>query len=300
MKEDEIATVEKIIHQETNQSANQITPILGFGSVNQIFEIITPEQNFVVRLNKEDKTKYEFPKEKWCLEAVAKLGIISPKVFGLGYMDGYSYMLQNKVDGLNGTLCSENIKLKIWESLGQYAKLYSKIQCYGYGYKINALRIPEFSSSWVKHISYNLSELKADDTLLEKKILSKKEQSRVKRHIVSLREEKFTFGLVHGDLSERNVLVQGEKVFLLDWGTAGIGVVPHGETACLLENAEITTTKLDQYLKGLGLDKIYFQKNELLIRKLMLLSSLDTYRWALGNPGVSLEHYEMKVQKAYF
>lgn len=300
MKEDEIDLVEKIIHLKTGQDAIQINPILGYGSVNQIYAVLSKKQDYVVRLNGEDKAKYEFPKEQWCLEAAAKLGIPSPIVLGIGYLEGYSYMLQNRIEGQNGTLCTETENLEIWETLGRYTRSFSALQCHGYGFKINTNRIAEFSSSWERHIAYNLSELTPDDPLLKNKVLSKKEQDSIRGIVDSLRKEKFSFGLVHGDLSLRNVIVQRGKVFLLDWGTAAIDVAPHGEFVCLLENNEITTSQMARFLKGLGLDKALYKKMESTIQKLRLLNSLDKYRWALGQPSVSIELYEKKIRKAYF
>src|SRR5437016_3120288 len=79
-----------------------IEPIVGHGSVNQIFIITTDTEKLVIRLN-DDRGFDEFVKEKWCIEQATAKGVPGPKVLKLGELGEYSYMVQTFLEGVVGS-----------------------------------------------------------------------------------------------------------------------------------------------------------------------------------------------------
>lgn len=290
----------KILNRETGEKLQVIEPVLGFGVVNQVFKVQSRSGNpYILRLNSEDKSRYEYPREKLCLEAVAKLGIPSPQPLGIGYEDGFSYMLQTCVEGQNGTLASEAEQRLIWKSLGEYARIFNRLTFHGPGYKIFPEKVAEHSPGWQEQISYNIAELNETDPLLERNIVSVAEQTVIKKALRTLMEESFVFGLFHGDLSPRNVIFRKDTVYLLDWGTAEIGTVPYHELGALIRNNEAAGDHLHLFLEGMGINPPEFEKLKPVLSRIHLLISLDKYRWATDHAIENLDQYEEGITLAF-
>ena len=105
-----------------NEGVKAVVPIVGRGSVNQIFIVKTASREVVVRLNDAETSWQEYEKEKWCLEQASAKGIPGPTVLTLGKVGAVAYMLQTLVAGDNGE-DSHLGRTAIWRKLGQYAKI---------------------------------------------------------------------------------------------------------------------------------------------------------------------------------
>lgn len=283
--------IQTILQQELNDSVDSIQEINGLGSVNRIFEVKGGKQTYIFRLNNSSK-EIEYRKEKWCLENVIKLGIPSPKVLKMGFRDNLVFMIQEKVLGLNGKLCSLEEKQEIWRNLGAYAAKYHTIQ----RIEEEAVEAQEFHKDWKARLIYNIAELQEKDSLLKNKILSQAEHLKTKQTLLKLKNIKFNVGLVHGDLCPRNVVWAKETTYLLDWGTAEINVVPHTEIGLVLLSKEASETEFNLFLEGLGISSAQYQAIEEEIHILNLLHQLDKYRWAEGYDVENLQDYGQKVQ----
>ena len=49
--------------------------------------------------------------------------------------------------------------------------------------------------------------------------------------------------MVHGNLCPRNVILSNKEVYLLDWGTAEINVLPHHEIGLVMLAGEASTAE---------------------------------------------------------
>ena len=106
-------------------------------------------------------------------------------------------------------------------------------------------------------------------------------QSRVKAVVESL-DHSFEFGLSHGDLALRNLLVDpGRPPVLIDWGSAATGPVPHTDLLNLLRNHEELDNPRDDELtffsEGYGVDLDALRPQ---LDAMQTLSAIDLVRWA--------------------
>ncbi|MEO1654611.1 MAG: aminoglycoside phosphotransferase family protein, partial [Bacteroidota bacterium] len=250
--------------------------------------------SYIIRLNQDDKLR-EYLKEKWCLEQMRKLGIPSPKVIRIGQWKELAYVIQNKVPGRNGEVLSPSVKKQIWAQLGKYATRYQQI---------HQAEDPQIDfilrhRDWQARLLYNLEELNQTDSLLEKQIFTPEEHSFAQASLASLLDRKLEMGLVHGDLCPRNVVVEGDQIHLLDWGTAEINVVPHTELGILMISEEASPVDFQLFLDGMGLSGEAFKKLEKEIQLFNFLHRLDKYRWAEAHCPEHLSNYAQKVRMTY-
>jgi serine/threonine-protein kinase RIO1 len=106
-------------------------------------------------------------------------------------------------------------------------------------------------------------------------------------------------GLVHGDLCPRNVIVNKQDIYLLDWGTAEINIVPHNEIGQLLMSDEVSKAEFKVFLNGMGISNDEFKSMEEEINVLNFLHQLDIYRWAEGQGISKINDYPLKVKNTF-
>lgn len=286
--------IREIINREQSEKVLSFREIKGFGTVNTIFDIRAQEGNYILRLNRDDK-RLEYKKEKWCIDKIGGLGIPTAEVLSIGMINEYCFMIQRKIPGINGAKCESKERINIWLRLGEYAATYQQIK-----------RIEEeefertaFHKDWKARLEYNLKELNKEDILIREGILSKREQKKAREALDSLRNKEFEMGLVHGDLSPRNVILNNGKIHLLDWGTAEVNIVPHNEIGIVLMSKEASNEAFTAFLSGLGIAKQEYLKIEEEINLLNFLHQLDIYRWAEGQGIAHLNDYPLKVKQTF-
>ncbi len=284
----------EIFDQEFSEIILSVSEIAGFGSVNRVFEIHGTRGEYIIRLNTDEK-KLEYQKENWCISKIRDLGIPTPKVLSYGLVKNSSFMVQEKVSGINGVKCNRRDKIKIWEKLGNYAKIFQQVK----RIEENEVEENEFHKSWKSRLEYNLGELNEEDSLVKKKIFSAVEHKKIRTVLSSIESIDFNVGLVHGDLCPRNVISNGDLIYLLDWGTAEINVVPHTEIGVLLLSREASSVELNYFLKGLGLTPNKYMAIDHELKILNLLHRLDKYRWAEGQGISNTEEYTEKIKKTF-
>lgn len=262
--------------------------IIGKGSVNKVYVVETGSRKVVVRMNDTD-TFPSFIKEKWCIEQAAAVGIPGPKVLSIGIADETAYMIQSFIDGDNG-LDSTVLKSDVWRQLGEYAKLIHSIQVKGFGGNLINPNNGEFQSpshagsdgSWQGYVQYNINSLTEHDRFINFGVVTKMESQRVRKLFVNIKKEPFRFGLNHGDISLKNTIVNQEgKVILLDWGSAEVSVVPHGDIIQLMQCQILgegpNIDEFKAFLDGYGLS----EKDLTDLKHLLLLRAFDKLRWAI-------------------
>ncbi len=286
--------IEEIFKAELNEPLRTITQIEDLGSVNTVFNVKGLHSDYIIRLNDAAKD-LEYKKEKWCLENVFRLGIPSPKIISQGFRHHFLYMIQEKIVGLNGKLCDAQTKLKIWNTLGEYAKQYQNIA------RIADIEVEanEFHKDWKARLIYNIKELNKEDSLVKNEVLTRVEQTQAIKELNKLIAVDFKTGLVHGDLCPRNVIHSEETVCLLDWGTAEINVVPHTEIGLVLMSNEANEVEFRVFLEGLAISESEYINMKKEIDLLNFLHQLDKYRWAETYDSEHIEEHEKKVRQQF-
>jgi tRNA A-37 threonylcarbamoyl transferase component Bud32 len=286
--------IHEIFSREFSEIILSVNEIKGLGSVNSVFEVHGRRGEYIIRLNTEEK-RLEYKKEHWCISSVGELGIPTPKVLSIGMLENFSFMVQEKVNGINGINYPLAKRRKIWEKLGSYVAIFQQIK----RIEDEEVEENEFHKNWKSRLRYNLSELNEEDSLLKMKVFSKVEHKEIRIALSSFESIDFNVGLVHGDLCPRNVIVNGDIIYLLDWGTAEINVIPHTEIGILLLSEEASSVEIKYFLKGLGLTPDKYMEIENELKTLNLLHRLDKYRWAEGQGISSIEDYTKKIKKAF-
>jgi tRNA A-37 threonylcarbamoyl transferase component Bud32 len=283
--------IHEIFSREFSEIILSVNEIKGLGSVNSVFEVHGRKGKYIIRLNTEEK-RLEYKKEHWCISSVRELGIPTPKVLSIGMLENFSFMVQEKVNGINGINYPLTKRRKIWEKLGSYVAIFQQIE----RIEDEEVEKNEFHKNWKSRLRYNLNELNEEDSLLKMKVFSKVEHKAIRIALSSFESIDFNVGLVHGDLCPRNVIINGDIIYLLDWGTAEINVIPHTEIGILLLSEEASSVEIKYFLKGLGLTPNKYMEIENELKTLNLLHRLDKYRWAEGQGISSIEDYSKKVR----
>lgn len=284
-----------IIERELGDTPCAIRQIVGLGIVNEVYEITGNHKAYVVRMNAEQSHLTEYKKEAWCLKEIKRLNVACPEVLAVGQEGTVAFMIQEKIEGDNGSLVADQDKLIIWKKLGQYASRYNTLP------QIDVAEVieQEFHESWRARLRYNLDQLTPDDRLLKRGGLTAEEQTQVRSMLQNLEGNDVTVGLVHGDICPRNVIMAGEEVYLLDWGTAEINVIPHHEIGLILLSKEANEQELEAFLTGYGLSNQEYEDMLPDILRLNLLHRLDKYRWAESYDLENIEAYAQKIREAF-
>lgn len=254
----------------------------GPGQVNHVFLARGDSGAFVIRFAIDPLRQNDFPIEAWCLTAAAAHGIPSPHVVASGSMRTVSYLVQSFVRGETASLAPTT---QSWRWLGRYARILHSIELTPDAPNRLYSRFGrDLATAWHAHLDYNIGQLTADDPLIELGVYAGEHQSTLTAAITALRDEPMTFGLNHGDLSLRNLLlVDGEDPVLIDWGAATAGPTPYGDLLTLmrvhLAEDNPTTAELEAFADGYG---VSWYELVPLLESMVALHHLDLVRWAIG------------------
>ena len=267
------------IAEENGLAPIGVEPIVDRGSVNHVFLVRTSGRSYVVRFARDPRRQDSYAVEAWCLARAAAVGIPSPVLVARGVLGQVPYLVQTFVDGAPGPTGG----LAEWRTLGRYARL------------IHAIPVTEdapaglFSrfgrdlpAAWRAHLDYNLDQLGPSDELIGLGVYSPDELPRLREVLLRLRSLRPGFGLTHGDLTLRNLLLpEGGAPVLLDWDTAAAGPTPYGDLLSLVrmqqEENDPDAAALAAFADGYSL-----RLPELLptLHDQLVLGQLDLVRWA--------------------
>jgi len=114
-----------------------------------------------------------------------------------------------------------------------------------------------------------------------------------------MKDKEYKVGLIHGDLSPRNIIVNDSSMYLLDWGTAAIDIIPYNEFGIILIEGEADKEEFNSFLNGMGIDEKKYVEIKTTIRKSNILHRLDKYRWATDYDVENLKNYTDKLRQVY-
>lgn len=285
-----------------SKKVKNVEPITGHGSVNQVFIVTTDTEKLVIRLNN-DRGFDEFIKEKWCIEKASAKGVPSPHVMVVGETGSHSYMVLSFLEGVIGSQGKID-RIAVWEEIGKYTKLIHNIPVSGFGLGSSELIESHPNTSlnkWKKFVTYNIESLTPEDKLIALGALNKEQSQKVKKLFEELIQKPFHFGLNHGDISLKNVMVSnGNKVSVFDWGSAEAEIVPHHDIGVILEDSlQSNSPDFKVFLKGYGLSQPDYNAMEEDLYSLMLLRVIDKLRWAIDKHEVDVPAFTARVKEFY-
>lgn len=284
----DIELASRIVSDLLNEPALEAVPITGRGDVNRVLRVTAGGRAVVVRLNDDDDTLDRFAKERWCMERAAEAGIPGPVVLAVGKRGDTGYMVLSFIPGDHGTESSLSPD-QLWRTLGRYARRIHAIAATGCGENLtdpSAGAFGGFCPTWADHVAYNIRSLGPGDKFLELGVYAPADMDAIRRCFEGLLADKFTFGLVHADLSGRNVIVGPDgQVSVLDWGCAEVMPVPHHEFLLQMlegqDGGHPDAGEFAAFLAGYGISRPEFEALLPEINAMWLLRSFDKLRWAI-------------------
>lgn len=238
-------------------------------------------RDLVVRFAKvSDQVADPFDVEEWCLLAAAAAGMPSSPMVARGWLDGLSYLVVDYVVGDTPSASDPGA----WKSIGRFASALAELDVTDAPEALFSRFGRDLDAAWLAHLDYNRAALTEGDELVDLGLYRPDERSRLLHLLDSLHRRSLPQGLIHGDMSTRNLL-SGERYTLIDWGAATVGPVVWGDLERihrwkLLEDPEsdVSDVAWANVLEGSGLTDA---EATTVVRELTVLQALDVIRWAL-------------------
>jgi aminoglycoside phosphotransferase (APT) family kinase protein len=292
------ADLARRIAERHGRNGSTVSVLAGSGLVNHVFMAGSGSDRMVIRFAIDPRRPDEFEVEQWCQARAGAHGVPVAAPLARGVLDGVPYSLQEFVPGVPGTALPRD---GAWERLGRFAASVSEI--------VPGEDAPDglftrfgrdLPAAWRAHIDYNLGALGEGDPLLALGVYGAGDAPSLGAAIGALRDAPLTFGLTHGDLAPRNMLVREDgQVVLIDWGGASAGPAPWTDLETVYrwhlagdppEGFEVPVAgdDLAAFARGCGVDLGTVTP---LLEALVLLHSLDLARWALDIRPDLLQHH---------
>ena len=280
----------------------RIVPVLGRGSVNKVFIVEAPNTKLVVRMDDQTESLKEYTKEAWCIDKAAVRGVPVTTVLDVGVIEEHAYIIQTYIAGDEGR-DSQFPRNHIWRQLGRYARLIHSIEVAGFGLKLQDLTQGDSRESWLEYLNYNIESLNENDELIKLEVVTQSQSKVIRAIFGDLKRKTFNFGLNHGDLSLKNVIVdESGKVNLLDWGSAEASIVPHHDLIQMLKMNMLENdpddAAIQSFLDGYGISQSEFEQMRPTLESLLLLRAFDKLRWAIDWCIEGLESYMTHAKRA--
>ncbi|HEX3167411.1 MAG TPA: aminoglycoside phosphotransferase family protein [Chitinophagaceae bacterium] len=224
------------------------------GKTNFVFDVVTKEGNFIVRIANSRAKLNDFMKEQWATQKALKAGVPVPEILEVGHeIISLPYMLQQKIEGEEAV--NHPDRLKILLKLGKYARMIHSIPTTGFG-KVFDWSKNKLSKkkTWVDFLENELQVTGGFKFLHDNDILPKKKINRLNVEFGKLKRWKVTPSLNHCDLRLKNVIVNeaGEIKAILDWEDCSSNCAPYWDFSIALHDLSIDGKQ--KFLEGYELD----------------------------------------------
>lgn len=257
---------------------------LSGGNENHVVHLIGAHRDVVLRFPRSANRIGDdrFAIEQWCADAARAAKIPTPRAVSRGTTDDVPVIVHEFVPG---TPASPH-DLDAWRALGAIASTLSSVSTSGAPDALFSRFGDDLPSAWSNHLAYNRAALSPDDPLLGLGAYRPDQHSRLITSLDRLAARRLRQGLVHGDLSTRNLIRQGApRYVVIDWGAASVGPSPWTDLERIRRwwhthdaQALVTEAAYSAALNGAGLTPT---TAEHVLDELALLNSLDILRWAL-------------------
>jgi len=230
------------------------------GKTNFVFDVITKEGNYIVRIANSRTKLNDFMKEQWATQKALTIGVPVPEILEVGNeIISLPYMLQQKIEGQEAV--NHPDRLKILHKLGKYARMIHSIPTTGFG-KVFDWSKNKLSKkkTWVEFLEKELLVEEGLKFLYENDILSKKKIKKLNADYLRIKKWKITPFLNHCDLRLKNVIVNeaGEIKAILDWEDCSSNCAPYWDFSIALHDLSIDGKQ--KFLEGYEPDVEEFSK----------------------------------------
>lgn len=262
-------------------ASEDIAPIVGHGSVNHVWVTGAGAARSVIRFAIDPLRTNELEVEAWCLDKASTAGIPSPGVITQGCLRAVPYLIETFVQGASG---NERRSPELWRTLGSYARTVHSIAVTDDAPAALFSRFGrDLHEAWKGHLAYNVAQLTPADPLIALGVYPAGKQERLRAALTELNDADPAFGLCHGDLSLRNLLVPDTcDPVLIDWGSASAGPLPFGDLLPAVRGHRLiddpSSAELEAFAVGLG---VRLEECWNTLESLLLLDALDLVRWAI-------------------
>ncbi|WP_150306435.1 phosphotransferase family protein [Planctomonas psychrotolerans] len=267
------------------------------GFVNHSFAIGPPDARVVLRFAVDPHRRDDFDIEAWCLGAAASAGIASPRLLVRGEEDDVPYLVQEFVDGRHPVQDSAKDTDDTWHRLGALAARVSDVALTADAPVALFSRFGrDLPRAWASHVDYNLAELSPTDPLIDWGVYPAAAAPILRQELGRLRDAPFTFGLRHGDLAPRNVILRDGEPVLLDWGAASAGPAPLGDVLSVFRwhvtegSPDLDSVRI--FAEQCGLDWTRTLPD---LEAMLALEALDLVRWSMAWRPDLLDDYRVSA-----
>ena len=220
------------------------------GSVNKVFRVTSAGRPSILRFSAEASAYADYQKEAWCIEQARARGVPTPEIVQIGQHGTVTFMFQRFVAGVPGTSPLLD-RHHVWSALGAHLSTIHTIPTQGFGLQLQDATAGQFTESWERHLSYNLSALGSHDLLQQQGIITPNESALLTHYFTRLGRDDVRLALSHGDIALRNAIVDpNSSVHLLDWGCSHSHVVPYSDFANILRWEQPTRPEFATFLEG--------------------------------------------------
>ena len=211
------------------------------GKTNFVFDVVTKEGNFIVRIANSRAKLNDFMKEQWVTQKALGIGVPVPEILEVGHeIIPLPYMLQQKIEGEEAV--NHPDRLNILRDLGRYARMIHLIPTTGFGkvfdWSKNKL---SKNKTWLEFLEDELMFAEGLKFLDKYSILNKKKIKRLGSEFEKIKKWKVTPSLNHCDLRLKNVIVNeaGEIKAILDWEDCSSNCAPYWDFSIALHDLSI-------------------------------------------------------------
>jgi Ser/Thr protein kinase RdoA (MazF antagonist) len=250
-----------------------LEPITGKGTVNSVYLAITEDGKSIIRLNNY-RANDEFAKERWCMLHARNAGVNVATSIAVGTHNEFNYSVQS----YNGSTHGEDIKdqLSVWRFLGESTAKFHQVKVSGFGDNLADFSNGNSVTEWAGYLRANINAFNSESF----EGLTERQQAKVAQKFESLAKLTPIFGLCHGDLCPRNVVMdENGQMTIIDWGCAHAHITPHYDFVELLRMHKRNSLEVQAFIDGYGLK----EDSEALLDEVEIVLALchyDLIRWA--------------------
>jgi hygromycin-B 4-O-kinase len=269
------------------------------GKTNFVFDVVTKEGNFIVRIANSRAKLNDFMKEQWVTQKALGIGVPVPEILEVGHeIISLPYMLQQKIEGEEAV--NHPGRLNILQDLGKYASMIHSIPTTGFG-KVFDWSKNKLSKkkTWLEFLEKELMVAEGLKFLQDNDILSKKKIKRLNGEFERLKKWKVTPCLNHCDLRLKNVIVNegGEIKAILDWEDCSSNCAPYWDFSIALHDLSIDGKQ--KFLEGYEPDLEEFSKRAYALTVFNIINYMPALQKIIAKKDKNgLAYYKLRLDGA--
>lgn len=242
----------------------------GGGLTNFVYQLDTPEQSLIIRINADPRKQRVFEREQRAMRLARDAGLPVPFVLHVG-ADPHPFMLLENVRGIVGTHAYDRIGTV--RQMGELTARIHQIRTRGFGpVALDAAPVRSHRHSWGAHLEGDLHASARIDVLERLQMFLPDNAEKMRRTLSLMSTWRRNPVLHHGDMRLKNVIVDhdGQIAAVLDWENCTSSVPALWDLSIALH--DLTIDEKQAFLQGYGFGPRELTKS---IAYLRLLNALN-------------------------